>query len=40
MAGDTDLFAVSDDGNLFDAFALAGIAALRTAIVPAELRDR
>ena len=31
-----DLFAVSDDGNLFDAFALAGIAALRTAIVPAE----
>ena len=31
-----DLFAVSDDGNLFDAFALAGIAALRTAVVPAE----
>ena len=31
-----DLFAVSDDGNLFDAFALAGIAALRTATVPAE----
>jgi len=31
-----DLFAVSDDGNLFDAFALAGIAALRNAIVPAE----
>ena len=32
-----DLFAVSDDGNLFDAFALAGIAALRNATVPAEL---
>lgn len=31
-----DLFAVSDDGNLFDAFALAGIAALRKATVPAE----
>ena len=31
-----DVFAVSDDGNLFDAFALAGIAALRSAIVPAE----
>ena len=31
-----DLFAISDDGNLFDAFALAGIAALRNAIVPAE----
>ena len=31
-----DLFAVSDDGNLFDAFALAGIAALRNATVPAE----
>ena len=29
-----DLFAVSDDGNLFDAFALAGIAALRTAVIP------
>ena len=29
-----DLFAVSDDGNLFDAFALAGIAALRTANIP------
>jgi exosome complex component RRP42 len=34
-----DLFAISDDGNLFDAFALAGIAALRTAIVPAERFD-
>ena len=34
-----DLFAVSDDGNLFDAFALAAIAALRTAIVPAERFD-
>ncbi len=34
-----DLFAVSDDGNLFDAFALAGIAALRTAIVPAARFD-
>ena len=31
-----DLFAVSDDGNLFDAFALAGIVALRNATVPAE----
>lgn len=31
-----DLFAVSDDGNLFDAFALAGIAALRNAIIPQE----
>tara|TARA_Y100001968_G_C19422508_1_gene752548 strand:- start:465 stop:1244 length:780 start_codon:yes stop_codon:yes gene_type:complete len=31
-----DLFAVSDDGNLFDAFALAGITALRNATVPAE----
>jgi exosome complex component RRP42 len=31
-----DVFAISDDGNLFDAFALAGIAALRSAIVPAE----
>lgn len=31
-----DLFAISDDGNLFDAFALAGIAALRNATVPAE----
>ncbi len=31
-----DLFAISDDGNLFDAFALAGIAALRNAVVPAE----
>ena len=30
-----DLFAISDDGNLFDAFALAGIAALQTAILPA-----
>lgn len=29
-----DLFAVSDDGNLFDAFALAGIAALRNATIP------
>ena len=31
-----DLFAVSDDGNLFDAFALAGIVALRNATLPAE----
>ena len=31
-----DLFAISDDGNMFDAFALAAIAALRTATVPAE----
>jgi|TARA_B110000014_G_scaffold262371_1_gene256194 exosome complex component RRP42 len=31
-----DLFAVSDDGNLFDAFALAGITALRNATLPAE----
>jgi exosome complex component RRP42 len=31
-----DLFAISDDGNLFDAFALAAIAALKTAIVPCE----
>ena len=30
------MFAVSDDGNLFDAFALAGIVALRNAIIPAE----
>ena len=29
-----DLFGISDDGNLFDAFALAGIAAMRTAIIP------
>mgnify|MGYP001330469255 CR=1 FL=1 len=34
-----DLFAISDDGNLFDAFALAGIVALRNAIVPAERFD-
>ena len=31
-----DRFAISDDGNLFDAFALAGITALRNATVPAE----
>ena len=31
-----DLFAISDDGNLFDAFALAGIAEHRNATVPAE----
>ena len=31
-----DLFAISDDGNLFDAFALAGIAALKSAVIPAE----
>jgi exosome complex component RRP42 len=31
-----DLFAISDDGNLFDAFALAGITALQNATVPAE----
>ena len=30
------MFAISDDGNLFDAFALAGIVALRNSIVPAE----
>jgi len=29
-----DLFAISDDGNLFDAFALAGIAALKSAMLP------
>ena len=29
-----DLFAISDDGNLFDAFALAGGAAMRTAVIP------
>ena len=34
-----DLFAISDDGNMFDAFALAAIAALRTATVPAERFD-
>jgi len=34
-----DLFAISDDGNLFDAFATAGIAALRTAIIPGERFD-
>ena len=34
-----DLYAISDDGNLFDAFALAGIVALRNAIVPAERFD-
>nr|AIF11325.1 3' exoribonuclease family, domain 2 (RRP42, EXOSC7) [uncultured marine group II/III euryarchaeote KM3_51_E06] len=34
-----DLFAVSDDGNLFDAFGLAAIAALSNAIVPAERFD-
>ncbi len=34
-----DLFAVSDDGNLFDAFATAGIAALRNATLPAERFD-
>jgi exosome complex component RRP42 len=31
-----DLFAISDDGNLFDAFALAAISALKTATVPCE----
>ena len=31
-----DVFAISDDGNLFDAFGLAAIAALRSATVPAE----
>jgi len=31
-----DLFAVSDDGNLFDAFAIAGIVALKQAIIPGE----
>jgi exosome complex component RRP42 len=34
-----DLFAISDDGNLFDAFALAAIAALKTASVPCERFD-
>jgi exosome complex component RRP42 len=34
-----DLHAISDDGNLFDAFGLAAIAALRTALVPAEKFD-
>ena len=34
-----DLFAISDDGNMFDAFALAAIAALRTATDPAERFD-
>ena len=34
-----DLFAVSDDGNLFDAFALAGITALRNAVIPQENFD-
>ena len=34
-----DLFAISDDGNMFDAFALAAIAALRTATVPAARFD-
>jgi exosome complex component RRP42 len=29
-----DLYAISDDGNLFDAFALAGIAALRNSVIP------
>jgi len=31
-----DLFAISDDGNLFDAFALAGIAALKNSVIPYE----
>jgi len=31
-----DLFAISDDGNLFDAFAIAGIVALKEATIPAE----
>ncbi len=34
-----DLFAISDDGNLFDAFALGAIAALKTAVLPAERFD-
>ena len=34
-----DVFAVSDDGNLFDAFATAAMAALRTAIIPGERFD-
>ena len=34
-----DLFAVSDDGNLFDAFATAGIVALRNATLPGERFD-
>ena len=34
-----DLFAISDDGNMFDAFALAAIIALKNAIVPAERFD-
>ncbi len=34
-----DIHVMSDKGNIFDACALAGIAALRTAIVPAERYD-
>ena len=34
-----DVFALSDDGNLFDAFATAAMAALRTAIIPGEKFD-
>ena len=34
-----DLHAISDDGNLFDAFALAAIVALRNATLPAERFD-
>jgi exosome complex component RRP42 len=34
-----DLFAISDDGNLFDAFGLAAIVALKNAIIPAERFD-
>jgi exosome complex component RRP42 len=34
-----DCFAISDDGNMFDAFALAAIVALKNSIVPAERFD-
>ena len=34
-----DCFAISDDGNLFDAFALAAIAALHNATLPGERFD-
>ena len=34
-----DCFAISDDGNLFDAFGLAAIAALHNATIPAERFD-
>ena len=34
-----DIHVMSDKGNIFDACALAGIAALKTAVVPAERHD-